>query len=102
MVNLLIFSLNWASRRRRTGLEFVNEIRGGEIPSEFIPSVEKGFKEAMKTGVLAGYEVESLKVRLFDGSFHAVDSDQLSFEIAAKSAFRNACKQATQFFLSLL
>ncbi|MFT5512583.1 MAG: elongation factor G [Bacteroidia bacterium] len=82
-----------------TGLQFINKISGGAIPREFIPSVEKGFKEAMKNGVLAGYEVENLKVRLFDGSFHAVDSDQLSFEVAAKSAFRTACKKANPVLL---
>jgi len=76
------------------GLVFLNEIKGGNIPREFIPSVEKGFKEAMKNGVLAGYEVDSLKVRLFDGSFHDVDSDQLSFELAAKLAFRNTAPKA--------
>ena len=74
------------------GLQFVNDIFGGSIPREFIPPVEKGFKEAMKSGVLAGYEVDSLKVRLFDGSFHAVDSDALSFELCAKLAFRTAGK----------
>ncbi len=78
----------------KEGLEFVNEIVGGAIPREFIPSVEKGFKEAMKNGILAGYEVQNLKVRLFDGSFHPVDSDSLSFETAAKFAFREACKLA--------
>jgi len=65
---------------------------GGSIPREYIPSVQKGFAEAMKTGVLAGYEVDSLKVRLYDGSFHAVDSDALSFELCAKLAFRTAAK----------
>lgn len=74
------------------GLQFINDIFGGSVPREFIPPVEKGFKEAMKTGVLAGYELDSLKVRLFDGSFHAVDSDALSFELCAKMAFRNAAK----------
>ncbi len=78
----------------KEGLEFINEIVGGAIPREYIPSVEKGFKEAMKNGVLAGYEVQNLKVRLFDGSFHPVDSDSLSFETAAKFAFREACKSA--------
>ncbi len=77
-----------------TGLQFIDKIRGGAIPKEFIPSIEKGFKEAMKNGVLAGYQVENLKITLFDGSFHAVDSDQLSFEVAAKTAFREACKMA--------
>ena len=74
----------------KEGLQFVNEIVGGAIPREFIPSVEKGFKAAMDNGVLAGYPLTSLKVRLIDGSFHAVDSDALSFEIAARSAYREA------------
>jgi elongation factor G len=78
----------------KEGLEFVNIIKGGNIPKEFVPSVEKGFKEAMKNGILAGFPIDSLKVTLKDGSFHAVDSDQLSFEIAAKMAFKTACKQA--------
>ncbi len=81
------------------GLQFLNQIVGGSIPREYIPSVEKGFKEAMKNGVLAGYAVENMKVRLFDGSFHAVDSDSLSFEVAARSAFREACKKATPVLL---
>jgi elongation factor G len=72
------------------GLQFVNEISGGSIPREFIPSVEKGFKASMDNGVLAGYPLTSLKVRLIDGSFHAVDSDALSFELAAKMAYREA------------
>ena len=76
------------------GFEFVNEIKGGSIPKEFIPSVEKGLKEAMDNGVLAGYPLEGLKVRLYDGSFHAVDSDQLSFELAGRLAFRNAATKA--------
>lgn len=76
------------------GLQFINDIFGGSIPREYIPSVEKGFKEAMSTGVLAGYQMDSLKVRLFDGSFHAVDSDAFSFEMAAKIAFRDAGKNA--------
>lgn len=78
----------------KTGLQFVNEIVGGSIPREYIPSVEKGFKEAMQNGVLAGYPVTDMKVRLFDGSFHAVDSDALSFEIAARTAFREALPKA--------
>ena len=78
----------------KEGLEFVNKIKGGNVPKEFIPSIEKGFNEAMKTGVLAGFEVDSLKVTLLDGSFHQVDSDQLSFEIAAKMAYKNACPLA--------
>ncbi|WP_292008663.1 elongation factor G [Chryseobacterium sp.] len=78
----------------KTGLEFVNEIKGGNIPREFIPSVEKGFKEAMKNGPLAGFEVEAMKVTLKDGSFHAVDSDQLSFELAAKLGFKESGRAA--------
>ena len=83
----------------KDGLEFVNEVKGGRIPKEFIPSVEKGFKEAMNAGVLAGFNVDSLKVVLKDGSFHPVDSDALSFEIAAKMAFRNSCPQANPVLL---
>ena len=78
----------------KAGLVFVNEIKGGNIPREFIPSVEKGFKESMKNGPLAGFEVEGIKVTLKDGSFHAVDSDALSFELAAKMGFREAGKKA--------
>ncbi len=81
------------------GLEFVDEIKGGRIPKEFIPSVEKGFKESMKNGVLAGYPMDSLKVTLMDGSFHAVDSDQLSFELAAKMAFRDAIPKSKPVLL---
>lgn len=83
----------------KEGLTFVNDIFGGAIPKEFIPSVEKGFREAMKTGVLAGYELPSLKVRLYDGSFHQVDSDSFSFEQAAKFAFREACKKANPILM---
>jgi len=80
---------------KEEGLLFVNSIKGGNVPREFVPSVEKGFKEAMSTGVLAGYVVDSLKVTLKDGSFHAVDSDALSFEVAAKMAYRHACPLAS-------
>jgi elongation factor G len=83
----------------KPGLEFVNQIVGGAIPKEFIPSIEKGFKGAMSNGVLAGYEVESLKVRLFDGSFHAVDSDSLSFELAARIGFKEASRKAKPVLL---
>ena len=82
-----------------TGLQFVDEVKGGNVPKEFIPSVEKGFKSAMANGVLAGYEVPSLKVTLKDGSFHPVDSDQLSFELAARMAFRHACPKARPVLL---
>ena len=85
--------------QEKTGLEFVNSIKGGNIPKEFIPSVEKGFKDSMKTGVLAGFPVESMKVELIDGSFHAVDSDQLSFELAAKMAYREAMKACSPILL---
>jgi len=83
----------------KPGLDFVSVIKGGNIPREFIPSVEKGFKAAMANGVLAGYAVESLKVTLTDGSFHAVDSDQLSFELAAKLAYKEALPKAKPVIL---
>ncbi|MGL5913202.1 MAG: elongation factor G, partial [Bacteroidales bacterium] len=76
------------------GLQFVDVVKGGNVPREFIPAVEKGFKSAMANGVLAGYEVPSLKVTIKDGSFHPVDSDALSFEICARAAFRHACPKA--------
>ena len=76
------------------GLQFVNEVTGGNIPKEFIPSVQKGFQTAMKNGVLAGFPMDSMKVTLLDGSFHPVDSDQLSFEICAIQAYKNACSKA--------
>ncbi len=76
------------------GLQFIDLVKGGNIPKEFIPSVQKGFQNAMKNGVLGGYPMDSLKVELIDGSFHPVDSDQLSFEIAALQAYKNACSQA--------
>lgn len=78
----------------KVGLEFISEIKGGNIPKEFIPSIEKGFKQAMVNGPLAGYEVDAMKVVLTDGSYHDVDSDQLSFELAARIGFRNAAKAA--------
>jgi elongation factor G len=78
----------------KTGLQFVDQIKGGTIPREYIPSIEKGFKEAMNNGPLAGYKIENLKVVLVDGSFHPVDSDALSFELCAKQAFRNAAAKA--------
>ncbi|MFN8309023.1 MAG: elongation factor G [Chitinophagales bacterium] len=83
-----------ADQEKQEGLQFVNDIFGGAVPREFIPAIEKGFKEAMKTGVLAGYELDNLKVRLFDGGFHQVDSDALSFELCAKLAFRHAARMA--------
>src|SRR6056300_548249 len=89
----IVFTIE-PSEKGKSGLEFVNLIKGGNVPKEFVPSVEKGFKEAMKNGPLAGYEMDSMKVTLKDGSFHAVDSDQLSFELAAKLGFRTAAKAA--------
>ena len=81
------------------GLQFINDVKGGNIPKEFIPAIEKGFKAAMVNGVLAGYALESLKVRLFDGSYHNVDSDALSFEICAKIAFRESLRKAKNVLL---
>jgi elongation factor G len=89
----IVFTMEPADEGK-TGLEFLNVIKGGNIPREFIPSVEKGFKEAMKNGPLAGFEMDSMKITLKDGSFHAVDSDSLSFELAAKIGYKTAAKAA--------
>ncbi|MFL2590431.1 MAG: elongation factor G [Flavobacteriaceae bacterium] len=78
----------------KTGLEFINEIKGGNVPKEYIPSVEKGFRDSMSNGPLAGFEIDSMKITLKDGSFHPVDSDSLSFELAAKIGFKEASKSA--------
>jgi elongation factor G len=78
-----------------TGLQFIDEVKGGNIPREYIPAVEKGLKSSMTTGVLAGYQLVSLKARLLDGSYHPVDSDSLSFEICANIAYRNALKKCS-------
>ncbi len=94
----IIFTLEPAEEGK-TGLEFINEIKGGNIPREYIPSVEKGFKEAMQSGPLAGFEVEGMKVTLKDGSFHPVDSDSLSFELAAKLGFKEAARKANPILL---
>ena len=83
----------------KEGLQFVDEIKGGVIPKEFIPSVKKGFEAAMTNGTLAGYELESMKVRLFYGSYHPVDSDQLSFELAAKIGFKEATRKIKRALL---
>ena len=82
-----------------TGLQFDNQVKGGNVPKEFVPCVEKGFQSAMANGCLAGYEVQSLKVTLLDGSYHPVDSDQLSFELAARMAFRHACPKCKPVLL---
>jgi elongation factor G len=89
----IVFTLGPADEGK-VGLEFINKVKGGNVPKEFIPSVEKGFKQAMVNGPLAGFEVDSLKVTLKDGSFHAVDSDALSFELAAKMGFKAVAKSA--------
>ncbi|WP_035845438.1 elongation factor G [Crocinitomix catalasitica] len=81
--------------KEKRGLEFINKIKGGNIPREFIPSVEKGFKDSMKNGILAGFPIDSIVVELLDGSYHDVDSDALSFEICAKMAYRHALKNAS-------
>jgi len=81
------------------GLQFINEIRGGAIPKEYIPAIRDGFQSAMQNGVLAGFQMESLKVRLLDGAYHSVDSDPLAFEIAARQAFREACGKAKKVLL---
>ena len=89
----IVFELTPADDNK-PGLEFINEIKGGNVPKEFVPSVEKGFREAMKNGPLAGFEIEGIKVTLKDGSFHPVDSDALSFELAAKMGFKEAGRKA--------
>ncbi|WP_299103688.1 elongation factor G [uncultured Tenacibaculum sp.] len=89
----IVFKMEPAEEGKQ-GLEFQSTIKGGNVPKEFVPSVEKGFKEAMKNGPLAGYEMDAMKVTLTDGSFHPVDSDQLSFELAAKLGYKAAAKAA--------
>jgi len=90
----IVFEIGPADTKEVEGLQFENNIKGGNIPKEFIPSIEKGFKAAMKNGPMAGFEIDSMKVTLHDGSFHAVDSDQLSFELAAKLGFKSVAKSA--------
>jgi elongation factor G len=94
----IVFTIEPATETK-AGLEFVNVIKGGNIPKEYVPSVEKGFKEAMKNGPLAGFEMDSMKVTLKDGSFHPVDSDGLSFELAAKMGYKAAAKAARAVIL---
>src|SRR5690606_9000884 len=81
------------------GLQFVNEVKGGNVPREYIPSVDKGFKEAMKQGTLAGFELDLMIVTLEDGSYQAVDSDSLSFELTAKMGYKEAAKAASAVIL---
>ena len=95
----IVFTLGPADEGEQEGLQFVNSVKGGNVPKEFIPSVEKGFKEAMKNGPLAGYEMDSLKITLNDGSFHPVDSDQLSFELCAKMGYKDAANKARPVIL---
>ena len=95
----IIFTIEPNNDKENIGLIFEDKVKGGNIPKEFIPSVKKGFQDAMKNGVLAGYEIDSMKVTLTDGSFHAVDSDQLSFEICAKAAFRAAAPKCQPVLL---
>ena len=89
----IVFTIEPAEEGK-TGLEFINSVKGGNVPKEYIPSVEKGFKEAMKNGPLAGFELDAMKITLHDGSFHPVDSDSLSFELAAKIGFKESAKAA--------
>jgi len=90
----IIFEIGSATATDKTGLDFVDSVKGGNIPKEYIPSVKKGFEAAMSNGPLAGYAIDSMRVNLLDGSFHAVDSDSLSFEIAARNGFREAARKA--------
>lgn len=95
----IIFEMGPADDESNTGLQFVDEVKGGNIPKEFIPSIQKGFKNAMQNGTLAGYPLDNLKIVLKDGSFHSVDSDQLSFELSARIGFRDASKKANKVLL---
>jgi elongation factor G len=89
----------WLNENPGKQMQFVNDIFGGSIPREFIPAIQKGFEQSMSTGVLANYPVEHMKIRIFDGSFHQVDSDSMSFELCAKSGFREAARKAKPVLL---
>jgi len=89
----------WLKENTGKHMQFINDIFGGSIPREFIPAIQKGFEQSMTTGVLANYPVESMKVRLFDGSYHQVDSDSMSFELCAKGGFREAARKAKPVLL---
>lgn len=89
----------WVKEHPAENMQFVNDIFGGSIPKEFIPAIQKGFQQSMTSGVLAGYPVENMKIRIFDGSFHQVDSDSMSFEMCAKAGFRAAAKKASPVLL---
>ena len=95
----IIVRVEPAGEEDPVGLTFVDVVKGGNVPKEFIPSVQKGFTSAMKNGVLAGFPLDKLKVTLLDGSFHPVDSDQLSFEVCAQMAFKEACAKAKPVLL---
>jgi elongation factor G len=95
----IMVKISAQTNEEKTGLEFINSIKGGNIPREFIPSVEKGFKDSMKNGVLAGFPIDSMVVELIDGSYHNVDSDSLSFELCAKMAYRSALKSCNPILL---
>jgi len=95
----IVIKISAHDEKDASGLKFVNSIKGGNIPREFIPAIEKGFKDSMVNGVLAGFPMDSMQVELFDGSFHQVDSDSLSFEICAKMAYRNAVKNCNPVIL---
>jgi len=90
---------DWLAENPGESFQFVNDLFGGSIPREFVPAIQKGFDQAMGTGVLASYPVNNMKVRVFDGSFHAVDSDSMSFELAAKAGFREGAKKAKPVLL---
>ena len=98
----IIFEIGPCSEGDKMGLEFEDTVKGGNIPKEFIPAVQKGFQTAMLNGPLAGYPIDSMKVTLIDGSFHPVDSDQLSFEICARNGFRQAAKKAAPVIMEPL
>ncbi|XOS86701.1 MAG: elongation factor G [Candidatus Karelsulcia muelleri] len=94
----ILFKLE-PGKKGAQGLEFINKVKGGNIPKEYIPSIEKAFKEAMKNGPLSGYEINNARIILIDGSYHSVDSDQLSFELASKIGFKNAAKKTNPIIL---
>jgi elongation factor G len=89
----------WKTENPDKHYQFVNDLFGGSIPREFVPAIQKGFEQAMTTGVLASYPVDNMKIRVFDGSFHAVDSDSMSFELCAKAGFREAARKAKPVLL---
>ena len=89
----------WKKENTDKSFQFVNDLFGGSIPREYVPAIQKGFEQAMTTGVLASYPVDNMKIRVFDGSFHAVDSDSMSFELCAKSGFREAARKAKPILL---